>query len=66
MALSWNEIKDRALRFTKEWAGEEREKREKGKKKEKKRETTFITFKSTLSYAPTRRRDKQRAPVFVP
>jgi len=25
MALSWNEIKDRALRFTKEWAGEERE-----------------------------------------
>jgi len=25
MALSWNEIKDRALRFTKEWTGEERE-----------------------------------------
>ena len=25
MALSWNEIKDRALQFTKEWEGETRE-----------------------------------------
>lgn len=25
MALSWNEIKDRALRFTNEWEGESRE-----------------------------------------
>lgn len=29
MALSWNEIKDRALRFTKEWEGETRERAEK-------------------------------------
>ena len=29
MALSWNEIKDRALRFSKEWEGEERERAEK-------------------------------------
>ena len=29
MALSWNEIKDRALRFTKEWEGESRERAEK-------------------------------------
>lgn len=29
MALSWNEIKDRALRFTKEWEGEFRERAEK-------------------------------------
>lgn len=29
MALSWNEIKDRALRFTKEWEGESRERSEK-------------------------------------
>ena len=28
-ALSWNEIKDRALRFSKEWEGEERERAEK-------------------------------------
>ena len=27
--LSWNEIKDRALKFTKEWEGEERERAEK-------------------------------------
>jgi len=29
MALSWNEIKDRALKFTKEWEGESRERAEK-------------------------------------
>ncbi len=29
MALSWNEIKDRAMRFTKEWEGESRERAEK-------------------------------------
>jgi type I restriction-modification system DNA methylase subunit len=29
MALSWNEIKDRALRFSKEWEGEKRERAEK-------------------------------------
>lgn len=29
MALSWNEIKDRALKFTKEWEGETRERAEK-------------------------------------
>lgn len=29
MAISWNEIKDRALRFTKEWEGERRERAEK-------------------------------------
>tara|TARA_R110002096_G_scaffold406782_5_gene605157 strand:- start:243 stop:2987 length:2745 start_codon:yes stop_codon:yes gene_type:complete len=29
MALSWNEIKDRALRFSKEWEGESRERAEK-------------------------------------
>ncbi|GGH48246.1 methylase [Mangrovimonas yunxiaonensis] len=29
MALSWNEIKDRALKFTKEWQGESRERAEK-------------------------------------
>jgi type I restriction-modification system DNA methylase subunit len=29
MALSWNEIKDRALRFTKDWEGESRERAEK-------------------------------------
>lgn len=29
MALSWNEIKDRALRFTKEWEGESLERTEK-------------------------------------
>jgi hypothetical protein len=29
MALSWNEIKDRALQFTKEWEGESRERAEK-------------------------------------
>lgn len=29
MALSWNEIKDRALRFSKEWEGETRERAEK-------------------------------------
>ena len=29
MALSWNEIKDRALQFTKEWEGETRERAEK-------------------------------------
>ncbi len=29
MAISWNEIKDRALRFTKEWEGESRERAEK-------------------------------------
>ena len=29
MALSWNEIKDRALKFSKEWAGETRERAEK-------------------------------------
>lgn len=29
MALSWNEIKDRSLRFTKEWEGETRERAEK-------------------------------------
>ncbi|MDA3885177.1 MAG: class I SAM-dependent DNA methyltransferase [Candidatus Delongbacteria bacterium] len=29
MALSWNEIKDRALQFTKEWAGETKERAEK-------------------------------------
>ncbi len=29
MALSWNEIKDRALKFTKEWEGEKRERAEK-------------------------------------
>lgn len=29
MAISWNEIKDRALRFSKEWEGEERERAEK-------------------------------------
>ncbi len=29
MALSWNEIKDRALKFSKEWAGESRERAEK-------------------------------------
>ena len=28
MALSWNEIKDRALRFSKEWEGENRERAE--------------------------------------
>lgn len=27
--LSWNEIKDRALRFSKEWDGEKRERAEK-------------------------------------
>jgi hypothetical protein len=29
MAISWNEIKDRALRFSKEWEGEKRERAEK-------------------------------------
>ena len=29
MALSWNEIKDRALKFSNEWSGEERERAEK-------------------------------------
>jgi len=29
MAISWNEIKDRALKFTKEWEGETRERAEK-------------------------------------
>jgi len=29
MSLSWNEIKDRALRFSKEWEGESRERAEK-------------------------------------
>ena len=29
MALSWNEIKDRALKFSKEWEGEKRERAEK-------------------------------------
>ena len=29
MALSWNEIRDRALKFTKEWEGESRERAEK-------------------------------------
>ena len=29
MALSWNEIKDRSLKFTKEWEGESRERAEK-------------------------------------
>ena len=29
MALSWNEIKNRALKFTKEWEGESRERAEK-------------------------------------
>ena len=29
MTLSWNEIKDRALKFSKEWEGEERERAEK-------------------------------------
>lgn len=29
MALSWNEIKDRSLKFTKEWQGESRERAEK-------------------------------------
>lgn len=29
MALSWNEIKDRALRFPNEWEGESRERAEK-------------------------------------
>lgn len=29
MAISWNEIKDRALKFTKEWDGESRERAEK-------------------------------------
>ncbi|MCF8464049.1 MAG: class I SAM-dependent DNA methyltransferase [Flavobacteriales bacterium] len=29
MALSWNEIKDRALRFSKDWEGEKRERAEK-------------------------------------
>lgn len=28
-ALSWNEIKDRALRFSKDWEGESRERAEK-------------------------------------
>ena len=27
--LSWNEIRDRAIRFTKEWQGESRERAEK-------------------------------------
>lgn len=29
MALSWNEIKDRALKFSQEWEGESRERTEK-------------------------------------
>lgn len=31
MALSWNEIKDRAFRFSQEWVDEKRERAEKEK-----------------------------------
>jgi len=44
MALSWNEIKDRSLKFSKEWAKETKERAEKD------------TFNHPALWAPLQRR----------